>query len=139
LIVAVGAVAALAPSDLGVVVPTAAPSLARFLLGWSWQIPLEHELRHRLVPSADLLLRGGAAWRGRLGYRYAGPHAFAGAGVALDRAAMSLSPELGVRFAHADSHPIVTDTSLHLLARADIAPESGRVRGVTVMLGWNLF
>jgi hypothetical protein len=31
------------------------------------------------------------------------------------------------------------DPSMHLLARAEIAPDSGEVRGGTVLLGWNLF
>ena len=31
------------------------------------------------------------------------------------------------------------DPSLHLVARAEVAPESGQVRGATILLGWNLF
>ena len=31
------------------------------------------------------------------------------------------------------------DLSLYLLARAEIEPESGHLRGGTVLLGWNFF
>ena len=124
------------PGDVGVAVRTADPS-ARLLIGWSLQIPLEHELRHRLVPSLDLLPQDGPSVRGRLGYRYARRHAFAGAGVGLDAAGANLSPEIGVKFAHSERESDSIDLSLHLLARAEIAPDSGRVRGVTVLLGWN--
>jgi hypothetical protein len=126
------------PGDVGVAVPTADPSAARLVIGWSFQIPLEHELRHRLVPSLDLIPQSGPAVAGRLGYRYARRHAFAGAGVGLDAAGVNLSPEIGVKFAHAERDRDSIDLSLHLLVRAAIAPDSGRVRGATVLLGWNL-
>jgi len=52
----------------------------------------------------------------------------------------NLSPELGVKFLHAEgpSKSDGVDMSLHLLARAEIAPDAAAVRGVTVLLGWNL-
>ncbi len=143
--VAFGVGALLVPSDIGVAVPTANPSIANFVLGWSWQLPVAgfaaESTRHRIVGGVDVLPHsGGASWRGRLGYRYGRRHVFAGAGVGADGAGVNLSPEIGLKFMNADDgsdHSI--DPSLHLLARAEIAPESGHARGATVLLGWNLF
>jgi hypothetical protein len=65
---------------------------------------------------------------------------FGGAGVGLDGVGVNLSPEIGVKFAQILDEPRAgLEISLHLLARAEIAPESGRVRGATFLLGWNLF
>jgi hypothetical protein len=137
------AIGFLAPSDVGVALPAADPSSPRFVLGWSWQIPIggsANLTRHRLVPGADLLLgHDSASWRGRLGYRYGRRHVFAGAGVGLDGAGPNLSPELGVKFGHGNTGDRDFDPSLHLVARTEIAPESGRVRGATILLGWNMF
>jgi hypothetical protein len=137
-----------APSDVGVAASD--PANPRLAIGWSWQIPfplfmttpLRSELvHHRIVPAIDLLPQaGGASWRGRLGYRYDRSHAFVGAGVGADGAGVNLSPEVGVKFLQAAYEPdYCVEISLHLLARAEIAPESGHLRGVTFMLGWNLF
>ena len=57
-------------------------------------------------------------------------------GPAVDGSGVSLSPELGVKFAHAAESHREVDASLHVLARAHIAPDG--VRGATVLLGWNL-
>jgi hypothetical protein len=143
--VAFGVGALLVPSDIGVAVPTANPSVANLVLGWSWQLPLlgvdAPSTRHRIAGGVDVLPHSnGASWRGRLGYRYGRHHVFAGAGVGADGAGVNLSPEIGLKFMNDDDgsdHSI--DPSLHLLARAEIAPESGHVRGATVLLGWNLF
>ena len=126
----------------------AAPKISapRLVVGWSWQIPLggdgaDYPTRHRIVPAVDLLPRSdGATWRGRLGYRYARRHLFAGAGVGIDRAGVNLSPEVGVKFLHleAPGDPDM-DLSMHLLARAEIAADTGHLRGGTILLGWNLF
>ena len=97
------------------------------------------------MPEVQLLLpyTEGKSVRGRLGYRYAGRDLFAGAGVGIDDTGGSLSPEIGVKFAHAldkqERDWFGADVSLHLLARAEIAPDSGRVRSGTVLLGWNAF
>jgi hypothetical protein len=143
--VLLGIGALLTPADIGVAVPAAAASSPRLVIGWSWQIPLTggaldtHPGRHRVVPEVDLLpLPAGVSLRGRFGYRYARRHLFAGAGVGLDGAGPNLSPELGVRFAHFNTGDDDIDTSMHLLARAELAPETG-VRGATILLGWNLF
>lgn len=142
---AVGAAALLAPGDVGVAVPTAETSPSRFVIGWSWQVPVAgfaegHVVRHRIVPGVDLLPHSdGVSWRGRLGYRYGRRHMFAGAGVGVDGAGLNLSPELGVKFLHGDTNNHEIDVSMHLLARAEIAPESGNLRGATVLLGWNVF
>jgi hypothetical protein len=77
--------------------------------------------------------------RGRIGYRYGRRWAFGGVGVGLDGAGGHLSPELGVKFAHAEDGDGAIDLSSHLLARAEIAPDSGGIRGATVLLGWNVF
>jgi hypothetical protein len=142
--VAAGAAALFLPSEFGAAVSD--PARPRLVIGWSWQIPLHlspfSELEHhRLVPTVDLLPRAdGASWRGRLGYRYDRNHVFGGAGVGVDNAGVNLSPELGVKFAQLLDEPRAgLEVSLHLLVRAEIAPESGHVRGATVLLGWNLF
>lgn len=143
--IAAGAVALLTPGDLGVAVPAADASPSRMVISWSWQLPVAgisdgHVARHRVVPEVDLLPHsGGASWRGRLGYRYGRRHLFAGAGVGFDGAGFNLSPEVGVKFLHAEKEDEEFDASMHLLARAEIAPDSGQVRGGTVLLGWNLF
>jgi hypothetical protein len=145
LLLALGAAFVL-PSEVGVAIPTADASSASFVLGWSWQVSVsecfgEHTQRHRLVGAVDLLLSNadGADWRGRFGYRYGRRWAFGGVGVGVDGAGASLSPEMGVKFAHYNDANRDIDTSLHLLARAEIAPETGHVRGATILLGWNLF
>jgi hypothetical protein len=143
LILALGA-AVLLPSEVGVAIPTADASRSNLVLGWSWQFPIGAAFggdtpHHRLVAALDLLPHAdGADGRGRFGYRYGRRWAFAGVGIGVDGAGGSLSPELGVRFAHADSRDRDIDVSLHVLARAEITPESG-VRGATILLGWNLF
>jgi hypothetical protein len=138
----------LLPADFGVAAP-ADGGRPQPVIGWSWQIAPEllsdrfpTELsHHRVVPAVDLLPRAdGASWRGRLGYRYDRRHVFAGAGVGVDGSGVSLSPELGIKFLHsADGPRYGADPSLHLLARAEIAPRSGELRGATVLLGWNVF
>jgi len=140
---AVAAGAVLLPSEYGVAIPTADAANTNFVLGWSLQIPVsawfgDHAMHHRVVGSVDLLPHSdGADWRGRVAYRYGARHGFAGLGFSVDGAGASLSPELGVKFAHADKADYDIDMSLHLLARAEIAPESGHVRGATILLGWN--
>jgi hypothetical protein len=142
---AIGAAALLVPAEAGVAVPTADASTANFVLGWSWQLPVsgwfgDHTLHHRIVGGVDLLPHSdGADWRGRLGYRYGRRWAFGGVGVGIDGAGANLSPEIGVKFAHGNRADDDVDLSLHLLARAEIAPDTGRVRGATVLLGWNVF
>jgi len=140
----IGAATALVPADMGVALPAADASTARLVIGWSWQLPVSdgngHGIRHRVMPEVDVLPHsGGADWRGRLGYRYGRRHMFAGAGFGFDAAGVNVSPELGVKFLHATGADDEFDASMHLLARAEIAPDSGGVRGATVLLGWNLF
>src|SRR5262249_22543542 len=122
-----GALALLTPGDIGVALPAADAASPGLVLGWSWQIPLSSEgldapAHHRLVPSVDLLPHsGGASWRGRLGYRYGRRHLLAGAGVGIDGAGVNLSPEIGVKFLHADKESgDGIDFSMHLLGRAEI-------------------
>jgi hypothetical protein len=144
-VVGLGAAALLLPSDVGVAIPTANASAPNFVLGWSVQVPFSEGFRdpnmhHRAVVALDLLPRSdGADWRVRLGYRYGRRHAFAGLGVGIDGAGGHLSPELGVKFGHAEDHDRDIDLSFHLLARAEIAPDSGHLLGTTILLGWNCF
>ena len=143
-VLAAAAGALLLPSELGVAVPTARASSANFVVGWSWQIPVsgwvgDGGLHHRVVTTVDLLPHSDSAdWRGRVGYRYARRWVFGGAGVGFDGESGFLSPELGVKFAHATGDEDI-DLSLHLLARAEIAPDTGQVRAATVLFGWNIF
>jgi hypothetical protein len=144
-VLGIGAAAFLAPSEFGIAVRAATPVAANFMLGWSWQYPFsaafeEQTTRHRVVVDIDLIPQsGGPSGRARLGYRYGRHHAFAGAGVGVDDAGVNLSPEVGLKFANLGKRDNDADPSLHLLARAEIAPESGHLRGATVLLGWNLF
>jgi hypothetical protein len=145
-VVGIVAAGALLPSDIGVAIPTANASNANLVLGWSWQLPVsgfvgDHTMHHRVLAAVDLLPHSdGADWRGRFGYRYGRRHLFGGLAIGIDGAGANLSPELGVKFAHAErGDGDDFDASLHLIARAEIAPESGHVRGATVLLGWNLF
>jgi hypothetical protein len=131
------------PSEVGVAVPAGDPSSRKLVVGWSWQIPVTLDgvpFHNRVVGGVDLLARSdGASGRGRLGYRYAGRHAFAGLGFGVDGAGPNLSPEVGLKFLHADGETeCVFDPSLHLLVRAEIEPEKAHLRGATVLLGWNL-
>jgi hypothetical protein len=136
--------AVVVPSEVGFAVPTADPSIAKFVLGWSWQLPVtgfgSETTRHRLVGGVDLIpLSSGASWRARAGYRYARRHVFVGAGVGADGAGANLSPEIGVKFLHVLEEPdAAVDMSLHLLARGEIAFGSRPLRGVSFLLGWNL-
>lgn len=130
----------LLPSEAGVDVSRAGD--VNGVIGWSWQLALAQDPfraanRHRIVTGVDLLVGpDGVSGRGRIGYRYALGDFFAGVGPAVDGSGVSLSPELGVKFAHAAESHREVDASLHVLARAHIAPDG--VRGATVLLGWNL-
>jgi hypothetical protein len=133
---AFGALGLVAPSEFGVAASD--PSNPRLAIGWTWQIPVvifmdnppawSELIHHRVVLAADLLPQDGPSWRGRFGYRYDRSHLFAGAGVGVDRAGVNLSPEVGVKFLQAVDEP----------KYAEIAPDSGRLRGCTFYLGWNL-
>ncbi|HEX2735035.1 MAG TPA: hypothetical protein VHM70_25695 [Polyangiaceae bacterium] len=125
----------LAPSDIGVIDSDAGTDLA---LGWSAQLPLS--LRQRLVAGLDV--NPGAhdhTWRGRLAYRYAWRYPFIGAGVTLDAAGATWSPEFGVRFLHTQPSMAEANPALHLLARMDLAPGFDRTRALTVLLGWTWY
>jgi len=138
-LVPVGAAALVAPSDVGVLASAPDPSTARLVIGWSWQIPIliHDEARNRLVPSFDLLPRSDPSWRVRFGYRYSCRHLFAGAGLGASGSQVSIAPELGARFANSGHHD-EAGPSLHMITRAEIDPSSGNLRGVAVLLGWNL-
>ena len=143
-VLSAAAIGFLGPSDVGVAVPLAGRSPPAVVLGWSWQIPLggasplEHPSRHRIVPGFDLVLHAdGPSFCGRLGYRYAWRHVFTGLGIGFDATGATLSPELALKFAHADLGDEAADLSLHVVARPDISLETGRFRGASVLFGWN--
>jgi hypothetical protein len=126
------------PSEVGIVVQPSGPN---FVFGWSWQVPFVYRLHQRIVGDVDLVVRssGVSSAYGRLGYRYGGRHLFAGAGTGLGAGGVTLSPEVGVKFAHAEPYDqFGSDTSLHVLVRADVTPTTGHVTA-TALLGWNLF
>ncbi|HEY7372816.1 MAG TPA: hypothetical protein VIF57_11690 [Polyangia bacterium] len=129
---------ALFPSEVGVVVR---PSGANFVFGWSCQVPFGDQLQHRIAGNVDLLLRssGVDSAYGRLGYRYTGRRLFAGAGAGIEPGAVTVSPELGVKLAHHErDYGDGLDTSVHVVARADLAAATGGV-SATILLGWNAF
>ena len=128
------------PSEVGVAIPTADASRANFVLGWSWQLPVGDTGNNRVLGAVDLLPHAdGADARGRVGYRYSRRYAFGGLALAVDGAGASLSPELGVKFGHVYKRGDIIDPAFHLLARAEVAPDTGRLLGTTVLLGYDLF
>jgi hypothetical protein len=70
--------------------------------------------------------------RVRGGYRYVRRYAFAGLGGSVAYSGPTWSGEAGVRFAP-DHYP-----SFHLLARAEVARRFDGLRGVAVLIGWDL-
>jgi hypothetical protein len=129
---------AVLPSEVGVVVQ---PSETNFAFGWSWQVPFDRAVHHRVVGDVDLLVRssGVSSARGRIGYRHGERHVFVGGGVGRIPDAFTLSPELGVKFAHGGTnYGDGLDTSLHAVVRADLAPTTGQISGM-LLFGWNLF
>jgi hypothetical protein len=134
----IGAGALVMPAHVGADIPATDASQARVVVGWSYQLPLDGwkgAPHHRAVLGGDLLLGGGVNGRGRVGYRYATHWLFGGAGVAVSGAGLTLSPEVGVKFAHfTKGEP----PSLHLLVRGDIAPDFQRAHAATIVVGWNL-
>jgi hypothetical protein len=103
-------------------------------------VPFTPDFRNRVVADVDLLLRssGVSSARGRLGYRYSLRHVLGGVGVGWIPGAVTLSPELGARFAHLEpDHHDLLDLSLHTVVRADLAT-TGAV-SMSVLVGWNVF
>ena len=139
LIVAGGLVA---PAHVGVDVPVDGNGAPRAVVGWSYQLPVSSEgpfnveSPHRVVFGGDLLMGDSVGGRGRFGYRYATRWLFAGAGVGFSGAGMTLSPEVGVKFAHRDDD---IRTSLHVLVRGEVALDPHQQRHTaTIALGWSL-
>ncbi len=130
------------PSDAGVFVP--AGGGAHFQFGWSWQIPVSLSCNARLTGSVELIPGDANALRGRFGYRYARRYFLAGFGGSFSGDGNTWSPEVGLQFARwrlggfdrrfneADQDANVA----HLLARVEF---NSRFRGVTILLGWNVF
>jgi hypothetical protein len=141
-VIPVLAAGALLPSEAGATMTTTSDPRAKAVLGWSWQLALGDDLfdaarRHHLVGGVNLLPGpGGKSWDARLGYRYSLGDLFVGAGPAVGARGISLSPEVGFKFAHGYNFYSI-DPALHVLARADVAPDG--LRGVTLLLGWSVF
>lgn len=125
------------PSDIGTLVDSAGMN---FAMGWSLQIPISSSFRHRIAGGLDWVPGSeGHHFRGRIAYRYGLRYFFTGLGPAFDHAGTTWSPELGVKFAHAESADEQIDLSLHIVVRADIATALDRIRTVTIFFGWNVF
>jgi hypothetical protein len=134
--IALGTAAIIAPSETGLLVTSDGP---RFVLGWSWQVPVTGSFRHLVVGGFNLVPDGGDhRFEGRLGYRFAPNRLFGGLGVAgFYGTGPSWSPEVGVKIARWDND--IPSAAVHLLARAEIAPELDRIRGASILLGFTFF
>jgi hypothetical protein len=131
------------PSEFGFYLPN---GTAQPVIGWSWQAPLPPSNQdpkavrpHRVVAGVDFLpdaVDARARWR--LGYRYDRRYVFAGLAWGFDETSYGWSPEVGVKVLHL-AEPGGIDPSLHLLVRGNIASQVSAFRGVTVLLGWNLY
>ena len=129
-----GTAALIVPSETGVLVTSDGP---RYVLGWSWQVPLAQSFRHLGVGGLNWVPSGGDnRVEGRLGYRFAPNRLFGGLGIAINGAGPTWSPEIGVKVLR--SADDTTAAAVHLLVRAEIAPELNQVRGATVLLGWTI-
>jgi hypothetical protein len=132
--IALGAAASIIPSETGLLVTDDGP---RFVLGWSLGVPVAD--KHHIVGGFNWVPDGGRHdVEGRLGYRYAPGRAFVGFGVALDPAGPTWSPEIGFNFIPWRGIDDADNAGVHLLIRAEIAPELNQVRGATVLLGWTI-
>jgi hypothetical protein len=115
-----------------------------FMFAWSWQIPLSPACHSRLATELEVLPTDSHPVRGRLGYRYGTRYFLAGLGGTLSGAGYTWSPELGVQFAHWrfvglwDIPGTENENSFHLIVRAELAPAFDGLRGVTLLLGWNV-
>ena len=135
-VVGLGIAAIIAPSETGVLVASDGP---RFVLGWSWQVPVTGSFRHFVVGGFNLVPDGGDhRFEGRLGYRFAPNRLFGGLGIAgFYGTGPNWSPEIGVKIARwGNDNPA---TAVHLLARAEIAPELNQIRGASLLLGFTVF
>jgi hypothetical protein len=140
-VIAVGAAALVAPAHVGADVPVGGDGANRAVIGWSYQVPVSSEgpfaegAPHRMVLGGDLLIGGGVGGRGRVGYRYATRWLFGGAGVGFNSAGLTLSPEVGVKFAHFSAGDA---GSLHVLVRGEVALDFQQLHTATIALGWNV-
>jgi hypothetical protein len=130
------------PSDAGVFIP--ASGGPEFEFGWSWQVPISLSCNARFTGSVELIPSDANVVRGRFGYRYARRYFLVGFGGSFSGDGNTWSPEVGVQFAHwrlegFDRRYNKTDqyaNVAHLLARTEF---NSRFRGVTILLGWNVF
>jgi len=87
---------------------------ANVALGWALQLPVSHSLRHRIAGGLDWVPTSeDHHFRGRIAYRFGRRHFFTGLGPAFDHAGTTWSPELGVKFAHAESAEEQLDLCKH--------------------------
>ena len=124
----------LLPSETGAQVTSGG---GRFVLGWSWQVPLGSD-RHRVVAGVNLVPEGGPHDVGlRLGYRYADRNVLGGVGMAHDGAGFTWSLELGVRGKPLSFGLIPELLVPHVLVRGEISSALAYVRGGSLLVGWS--
>lgn len=141
-LVSFGVLALIAPAHVGADVSPDASAPTRGVVGWSYQIPIKTQYDddalnspHGLVFGGDVLFHGGVDGRGRVGYRYSTYRWFGGAGVSVTGTGATLSPEVGVKFAHFSDGK---RPSLHVLVRGEVAPTLAKTPTATIAFGWNL-
>jgi hypothetical protein len=131
------------PSDVGVWAANGDAARSGAVLGWAGQFPLpvRETIRHRVVGGLDLYGARLSSVRGRVAYRYGRRTLFGGLGWTFDGAGGGWSPEIGVNLAHMlpPEEGGGDDMSLHVTVRAEVTPGLGRLRGATLLFGWNVF
>jgi hypothetical protein len=130
--------ALLLPSEIGTFVTDGDVD---FMFAWSWQVALSPACHSRLAAEFEVLPTDPHPVRGRLGYRYGTRYFLGGLGGTLSGAGFTWSPELGMQFAHWrfwNAAGEENENSFHLLVRAELAPAFDGLRGVTLLLGWNI-
>jgi len=131
---------ALLPHDIGIVFPRVALSEPTLSLGYTLQIPVTENRRHRVVGGLDLnpMWEGHRA-RARLGYRFGWRYPFFGFGTVADKTGFAFAPEVGVRLTSSGSPLDQPEFAPHIIVRADIPVAVDELRAVSVLLGWSLF
>ena len=112
----------------------------RFIVAWPFQIPLDHNLRTRLVLAPEIAIGAAndAVVRGRGGLRFGDSFWLAGLGVAFDKEGPYLSPEVGIRLPRRHDKEDFS-FGVTLVLRVDVAlSENPEPRG-SAQIGWTLF
>jgi len=130
---------ALLPHDIGLVFPRVALSEPTLSLGYTIQIPVTDNKRHRVLGGLDLnpMWEGHRA-RGRLGYRFGWHYPFFGLAIVADKTGVAFAPEVGVRLTK-ESPIHEPKFGAHFIVRADVPVEADELRAVSVLFGWSMF